>query len=768
MYLAKMEIQGFKTFAQKTMLLFPGAKENHHAVTCIVGPNGSGKSNLADAIRWALGEQSLKLLRGRRSEDVIFSGSAGRGRAGFAEVSLTFQNNDRSMPIDFSEVVMTRRLYRDGESAYLLNGTPTRLIDLRLLLAQANVGQQSYSVIGQGMVDHILISSPEERKAFFDDATGVRPLQLKRHETMLKLKRTYENLNEVDMLLREIEPRLKSLKRQVSRLEKREKLEQELHAFQQEYYGGLWWQLQDELSSVRVRHQVIAQEIGKATAEMNVFEQKVVTMETAERAEHTPDAGLLVLQKAYQETQKKRVQLRDEEFDIQRQMELAKVRSQSNWAPLPLSKIISEVEELTKNQEIILEKLRTVKVIDELQMVEEMVTLSLKRSTTLVGRLQRPAPEDFKPDPANLSRLEAIKKERSVCEFELNRLEHELETHTKQEHAQRTELFDFQRGLREQQRNLHLLENQRNEIQIDLARLEEREHNLHREMETEMKKAAELVRNVRREKTTQGQVLFPEIQRLRYQLELIGGIDPEIVKEYEETNTRFTFLESQIADLKKAMRATEKMIDELDEKIRTQSDEAFRHINREFQRFFKILFGGGSCDLVKMTAADLKKDEDEHIALDHSLAETGQAEREQEEESIETLRKNMEKREDRIIGIDIQATPPGKKLKALNLLSGGERALTSIALISAIMAINPAPFVVLDEVDAALDEANTIRFAGILDELCKLTQFIVITHNRASMEKADVLYGVTMGEEGISHLLSIKLAEIQHLGTARH
>src|SRR3989338_6404934 len=171
MHLVRMELQGFKTFAKKTVLHFSGQSQGAHALTVIVGPNGSGKSNLADAIRWCLGEQSLKLLRGKRKEDVIFSGSEGRGRSGFAEVSITLDNSDKMMPIDYSEVTITRRLYRDGNSEYLLNYGSARLAHIQLLLAQANVGQRSYSVIVQGMIDHILVSTPEERKRFFDDAT---------------------------------------------------------------------------------------------------------------------------------------------------------------------------------------------------------------------------------------------------------------------------------------------------------------------------------------------------------------------------------------------------------------------------------------------------------------------------------------------------------------------------------------------------------------------------------------------------------------------
>jgi len=255
---------------------------------------------------------------------------------------------------------------------------------------------------------------------------------------------------------------------------------------------------------------------------------------------------------------------------------------------------------------------------------------------------------------------------------------------------------------------------------------------------------------------------YAEIQRLRYKLELIGGIDPEIMKEYEETRVRHEFLDGQVSDLHKALRDTEKVIVELDEQIEKQSKVVFGKINREFERYFKVLFGGGSCQLVKLTREDVEP-EPEGVTPERAFADTGEEQRDKEE----VIAKKLQKHQDPVMGIDIQATPPGKKLKALNLLSGGERALTSIALISAIMAVNPSPFVLLDEVDAALDESNTIRFASILQELSEKSQFIIITHNRATMEQADVLYGVTMGEKGISNLLSIHLENVAQGGTAR-
>ena len=435
---------------------------------------------------------------------------------------------------------------------------------------------------------------------------------------------------------------------------------------------------------------------------------------------------------------------------------MLKIRAQSSWAPLPLTQIIEELNGLEK-------ELAELKTLKDLEVLLSRIDGAFSRTGKLVRRLQRPAPEDAKPDPVLIEKLNALEKERVAAEGVADAVEKKLEGYATAEKKVRTELFDLQRDLRERERNLHAAENRRNSFNIEAARLEERRDNLHREMEVQLKEAATSVKAERPASPSDTGAVYPQIQRLRYKLELIGGIDPETVKEFEETQSRFTFLEAQMKDLNAAAGDTEKALDELDKDIKDQSETAFKDINKEFQRFFKILFGGGSCNLVQLTRDDLATDEDEQPAA-------SQAQEEQHHETdtaSDLVREKIKEREDRIVGIDIQATPPGKRLKALNLLSGGERALTSIALVAAIMAVNPAPFVVLDEVDAALDEANTYRFAAILQELAKLTQFIVITHNRATMEKADVLYGVTMGDDGVSNLISVKLEDLGDGGTAR-
>ncbi|MBI4437963.1 AAA family ATPase [Candidatus Uhrbacteria bacterium] len=754
MFLSRLEIQGFKTFAKKTQLTFLPPKASRSPITAIVGPNGSGKSNLADAIRWVLGEQSLKLLRGKKSEDVIFSGSEGKGRAGFAEVSLTFNNEDHAMPIDYAQVTIVRRLYRDGTSEYLLNGSAARLIDIQLLLAQANVGQRSYSVIGQGMIDHILVSTPEERKAFFDDATGVKPFQIKRHEAMLKLTRTHENLADVEMLLREIEPRLRSLKRQASRLEQRGEVERDLHRLEADYYGAQWWELMGHKGETKKAFEEADKEIKQQRAQLARLEKET---ERVERSETGEDASLTALQETCRAFQKKRDALRSQQFETEKAIEMARVKAQSHWAPLPLLKIVEEVEEMVRG----LRGLQGLRGLDE---IIKGINALLGRSEKLSKNLQRPNPEDIKPDPALLAKLKELREQEENLGKDLAKAEAQIDAHLSQEKTARTELIETQRTLREKQTQIHLLENQRNTLQIDLARFEEREHALVREMDEFMKERAVNVREgdkggQRAQRGQGGQELYPEIQHLREKLELIGGIDPEIVKEYEETKERHAFLAGQFEDLEKAIKSTEKIIEELDEQIEKQSKAVFSKINKEFERYFKMLFGGGSCQLVKITR--------EEIENENSESEGGPGFSQSAVVGENAVENKLERLKDPVVGVDILATPPGKKLKALNLLSGGERALTSIALLSAIMAVNPAPFVVLDEVDAALDEANTVRFASILEDLSRSSQFIIITHNRATMEKADILYGVTMGTEGVSNLLSVHLEELTQNGTAR-
>ncbi len=243
--LTRLELHGYKTFADKTEFLFP------HGITAIVGPNGSGKSNIADALRWVLGEQSYTVLRGKRTEDMIFSGSDARPRMGMATVSVTFDNSDGWLPVDFSTVVISRRAYRSGENEYYLNGTRVRLRDIQELLAESGLLKRSYAIIGQGLVDQALSLRPEERRVLIEEAAGITVYQKKRDQALQRLAEVESNLTRVRDILTEITPRLKRLERQVERVQQYTLLETELQNLLRTWYGYRWHKGLEELEAAR-------------------------------------------------------------------------------------------------------------------------------------------------------------------------------------------------------------------------------------------------------------------------------------------------------------------------------------------------------------------------------------------------------------------------------------------------------------------------------------------------------------------------------------
>jgi chromosome segregation protein len=736
MYLERLELQGFKTFAQKTSLEFLPPKEGKKGTTAVVGPNGSGKSNIADAIRWAMGEQSIKLLRGKKSEDVIFSGTPKRARSGFAEVSLYINNEDRQADIDYSELVLTRRLYRDGQTEYYINKNKARLSDIQLLLAQANFGQRSYAVIGQGMVDHILVASPQERKEFFDEAAGVKQFQIKRQSAVNKLENSRENLNQALLVMQEIEPRLRSLTRLAKRLEKREEVEEKLWDLQKKYYGTLWQQLSENNVTQERNYKTIEKELNEAKERQAELQEKFSKMEKQE-----PRSDVFSqLQHQYQQLLNTKSELKESQFALQRRIELANIK-QDKAPAIPMPTILAELEEISALQDDILS------MIERGGDAAEKIKSAAKKIKSLVGKLKSPETK-ISADPKLEKELKEITEKIVRLDREIEAMQDKISNFNKDEEKQRQDFFRMQRELQEKSNRVHELETRLNDVKVEQAKVDTRRESLEQEMRQELGERAEEMKVARVESKIIPEAIYPEMAQLKRQLELIGAIDPETVKEYEETKQRYENLKEQTDDLTQAIDSLEEIIDELDQKIKTQSETAFRNLNHQFQRYFKMLFGGGDAQL-RQVAEEIAQKEQE-LSSDED-AENGQ------EEEIE--KKPSLKKRNILTGVEIQATPPGKRLKSINALSGGERALTSIALICAIMTNNPSPFIVLDEVDAALDESNSIKFAKIVDELSKKTQFIVITHNRATMDMARVLYGVTMGDDGVSKMLSVKLEE---------
>lgn len=873
MYLEKLEIQGFKSFAQKTTLEFK------RELTAVVGPNGSGKSNIADSVRWVLGEQSMKLLRGKKSEDVIFSGSDRKTQLGMAEVSLHLNNEDRDAPIDYSEVVITRRVYRDGTGEYFINKNRVRLHDILLLLAKANFGQRTYSVIGQGMIDAILVASPTERKEFFEEAAGIRQFQIKKEQAESKLETTKANLQQAQMLIAEIEPRLRSLTRQVRKLEQREEHEKHLRELQREYYSGIWSDLISRHQDVekRMKEAEAAQKVlDKNVSELNhtieihahrqgrseafgqleheyqsLVDQKSTVLRDLATLKGRADAlreqkgemNLVWLERRHDQvvSSLRRAQAEAGQYGSTferitgRLAERAKERERIARTVVGLEADLAEVKKgliadpgitalsvhtdltsvIEEQEEFIrsLENATTVEAISSLKetakriggkltrLVEKSRKLSAKDPDAIIT-IQEKLSEAYKSQDTVLQHIAILQSEAGKAESDSHaaqekarELEQELVSlerdiaHLKgrdprqvaddqkkledqirdidrriadvqerlgsvgkDEASKQKELVDAQQKLRETQTELNQATAKLHDIQIEFAKLETRKEDLDREMMDELPDQDREIIYQSKHPAPPNESLMREIQKEKHNLELIGGIDAAVAQEYQETKHRYDFLTGQVDDLTKAVADLEEAIENLNQTMKKQFDLAFEKINMEFSKYFKTLFRGGNAKL-SLIREEILPEEPE----DEESDEEGEEDEEEEKQLVPAGRK-IEKV---LTGVEIQATPPGKRLKNIAMLSGGERALTSIALICAIISSNPSPFVVLDEVDAALDESNSIRFAEIIGELSSKTQCIAITHNRATMHKAGILYGVTMGEDSVSRLLSVKMEDAE-------
>ena len=876
MYLEKLEIQGFKSFANKNKLVFPGMiTKDRRGITAIVGPNGSGKSNIADAVRWALGEQSMKTLRGKKSEDIIFSGSDRKGRLGMAEVALFLNNEDRKAPIDYSQVIITRRLFRDGDSEYLINQSRVRLSDVQMLLARAKFGQKTYSVIGQGMVEGFLNTSLTERKEFFDEATGVKQFQIKRDDSLGKLQTSYENLNQVSLLLGEIEPRLKSLTRQVNRLEKREKIEAELRQWQLNYYRKIWHeinnkfnefnnqfldlektklakekkleQLNHELEKIRVKdkrssefeewqkslgrlqeekeeivkqmarldaqleikleargqfdlswlnnkREELAGEIKKVKEEIESLEKNIKYNKDgfagleAEKKEidkrlaaannnliklsSGPAGGAKAKIKEVLERLLGKLETADKEKEEGKLRELLKkikeefrrvVKDFGQEETGGLEEVQKEIIKLTKVREEAVVKinennLRTLAWTERAKLLREKLQAWQKEVEGVEDKLRQNQAE-FGQEEMDKAKIE-LKKKLEKIETEAGEINKKIDSLNMEEEREKDRLFSLQKEIHNLQNEINDLNRKLNDLKINSTRFETKLEDLEAEIRENLGSLKEV-----KEKKFSGAIDMEEakekIGQFKHQLELIGGIDPETTREYKETKERFDFLSGQVKDLMSAIKSLEKIIAELDLTIKERFDKEFKTISGKFEEYFKILFKGGVAKIIKVMEEEEKEAPEPVPGEAGEEIPAGDIKAKEEKSGLDLKKIKFLRKHNAtgLAGIEIAATPPGKKIKSVAMLSGGERALTAIALICAIISANPSPFVVLDEVDAALDEANSERLAKILDDLSHKIQFIVITHNRASMRRANILYGVTMGEDGVSKLLSIKLEE---------
>lgn len=728
--LKSVEILGFKSFGKKVELIF-GAP-----IAAVVGPNGSGKSNVAEALRFVLGEQSMKSMRSRKGEDLIWGGSGAFPRGNRASVKVTFDNRARRLDLDFDEVILERVVYRDGQNEYLLNGTQVRLKDVIRLLAGANIGGSGYQIISQGEADRVLSATPRERREMVEDALGLKLYQHKKAESERKLNETQENIEKVESLRRELAPHLKFLRKQVEKLEKVRDMKEELTFKLGEYLAREHAWIEGERVQVEDDESAL---VEKQTALRTAKQQAEHAMQEDDRA--TGDT---------QEVDAARTHLaavRARREELMRSLGRAEGVSQALARVRGPSSIGSE--RAGNFARVVLRFAEVALSTDDVAQVREQAARIRDEAHAFIHEVEGEHTEDG---------------EKSKAEFEVARLAQELAM-VQEEEAAAQERVQHAEGARAALREAaHVAEREALTVSASLRELEGRLRDVVRRKEEVARAREAFEAEVREGIALIGAGVhgweshgLPEgalvedratqlerrraLERLKIKIEEYGaGSGDEVMKEFTHTQERDEFLARELADLAQSQQSLMQIVEELDAEMDRRFTEGLERINEALHVFFTRLFGGGEAKLYLEKPRTQSASEDDLLVDEEPMEETAP-----------------------IAGLHIAVQLPRKKVRGLEVLSGGERALTSIALIFAMSQVNPPPFLILDETDAALDEANSKRYADMLTALSERSQLIVITHNRATMASAGELYGVTMSNDGVSKLLSVKFEEAERV-----
>lgn len=732
--LKRLELNGFKSFAQKTVF------DLSSGITGIVGPNGSGKSNIIDAIRWLLGEREARNLRGGKGEDLIFAGTPKRPRLGQAQASLCFENKKGFFPGDFNEITITREVRRDGTNRYFLNKSEIRLKDLIDFLAQARLGSRGLVVITQGNSDIFIQANPVERREMIEEILGLREYQLKKTESEKRLKNTQINLDKAKALIEEILPHLRSLKRQTHRWEKREALQEELSNLENQLFGAEYAEIRVKISKAEMaveEHEKLAAGLKKQKEEAEEVLRKLESSQPKERQE------LKTIKEKTRGLLERRSALEKDIGRLEARIEM-KMREKNAVGEVAAGPDASELLGLLKEIKVKLEL-----ALDDPDKMESAVNDILEKIEKVLN-FEVNKPQNFsETQDANVfydetgEEFQKIKQELESLEKEISSLqEKEKELEKNQEHfyhafkeaVTAVETAKDKLEHWESERQKLLFEKERLELYLSEWRRQVRQAGRDPE---EFENISDAKNKTLSLEVSEREAMERRMLRLRGELASMGEIDEALLKEARETEERYEFLKKEAEDLDKARTDLKKLIAELNEKIKTEFSKALIKINAEFDKFFALMFGGGHAKL-KQTKNQEKSEET------GSELETG-GKLPVEEEVQE--------------GLDIEVKLPRKRITSLDMLSGGERSLVGIAALFAMISVSPPPFLVLDEVDAALDERNSRRFSEMLKEFSRETQFIIVTHNRATMEAADILYGITMNDDGTSKVVSLKLED---------
>jgi chromosome segregation protein len=830
--LRAIKLRGFKSFPEPVEIrLEPG-------VAVVVGPNGSGKSNVSDAIVWAAGSMAPSELRAEKPDDVLFAGGGGRPGEDFCEVELLFDNPDGEGPLPYSELSVARRLHRGGEGQYLLNRTAVRRIDLVELLADLGLGGGMHSIIGQGRVEEILGSKPEERRTLLEEAAGLGRFKRRKHRAELKLARVGIQVERARDVEAEVKKRLRPLALQATAAERAEKLLGELASLGARVAEldllGLRERLEEgesrrtaavlarrhadeRLDSLLEDRRRAEEELADAAGRREEATATLYRLRSArERLELRRESAEALLDRLRAELSRPRrvldARVRAEREALTEQARLARERLQTLERALaereglpPAARALAEEGERLALSLLDVEPgreravaaalghrapalvasdaraalalaeraraagLGSVIVLtrDPRELVRELPVVS--KEELLHSQVPAVTPEGFGYDPqrgeiwfagetAEAVWLELEARRRALA-AEVEELEARVDAPIPADAysatrdpltvalarlaAQLVETLEgigddrFEAPLRaradagssrtgalaEELRRLGAEEvdarraaaeagERLSAVDVERARIEAEADEARRRLDATDAEPAE--GDDRAE-------LADRIERLDRRRESLGQVNPLAKQEYDEEKERLVELSTQRADLEESLKELEKLRDDLARTVEQRFAETFASVQENFTEVAATLFPGGEGRL-RLTEPE---DEDEQP------------------------------------GIEVELRPAGKKVTRLSLLSGGEKALGAISFLFALFLARPCPFYLLDEVEAALDDTNIGRFVELLRRYSDRAQFIVITHQKRTMEAADILYGVTMGADGVSQIVSRRLPREQ-------
>ena len=729
MQLKHIKLSGFKSFVDPTKISFPTN------MVGVVGPNGCGKSNVIDAVRWVLGELSAKNLRGESMVDVIFNGSENRKASGQCSIELLFDNSSAKIGgeyASFNEVSIKRVMTRDAQSDYFINNTKCRRKDVQDIFLGTGLGPSSYAIIEQGMVTKLVSAKPDELRTHIEEAAGVSKYRERRRETESRIKRTRENLSRVKDIRDEIGRLIKRLENQAKAAEKynelkkdKAKLELDKAVLFSIEAKSSRDDLQKKLDSLNRDLQIKNAESETIQSQIDQFrtENESVLSEYEEAQKNfyavgaeiaKREANLHNINKNEQETKSNLEKVKQNYEKAKETEKNFEELSPSEKAMHILDSMINTIEKYGIKNENIREK-----AIELKSLLTDILNIATAQSKTLT--------EEY------LSRQNDLEDQIVNAEKLKKSIEDEMRDFVDKSSSAESVLISLRQKQSKFNEELREFENKKSIADLDARTISEKITNIRIEQKT-----YEINLDNSNKKIKEAGIDIDKIDFFEYEDMTIEELEDKLVnietkiiklgainlaapEEIEEESKRKEELDEQYNDLTEALEKLTGAIKKIDQETKTIFKESFDSVNSKLKEMFPKLFGGGVAELTLT-----------------------------EEDALNA-------------GVILMARPPGKKNSSISQLSGGEKALTALALVFAIFDLNPAPFCLLDEVDAPLDDLNTLRFINMVEEMSKTVQFIFITHNKVSMERSDYLMGVTMQEAGVSRMVSVDVNQALEL-----